>query len=126
MGKLFNDIMESKSLGGSTRIKTGLGNTASLVVTAEFEIVPDDNQPILHEGAMLFVSAQDPDIPVRVNLSLVDTPDTFIERWLLPGYHPIQVYQVKETGTDLREVTSDDDDDDSDEIQYEVKLIGII
>ena len=121
MGKLFNDIMQKKSLGSDVRLKTGLGNIASLVATAEFEITPDDTQPILHEGAMLFISAKNQTSPVKVNLSLVDSPDTFIERWMMPGYHSIQVYQIKETGTELEQ--DDDDDDDSSE---EVKLIGII
>lgn len=66
----------------------------------EYAYTPSDTAPVAEDfrGGSLYISANS-FTKVQVTLSLVDSPATFITRYLDPGYHPLAIYQIKATGT---------------------------
>ena len=71
----------------------------------EYVYTPSDTVivPEVYSGGSLFISSATFD-KVQVTLSLVDSPTTFIQRYLDPGYHPLNVYQIKATGTTTADI----------------------
>jgi len=99
-----------KHTGANSAQKTETGETVNAQVSAEIELTPSDTDPIPYDwqGCGLFVNITDESkrvVGVQVSLSLVQTPETFITRYLSHGYHPIKVYQLKATDTDVTGVS---------------------
>lgn len=101
--------MNTKPYGGNPTIvqfpqplHTELLNLARFSMQAKKEYVytPSDTDaiPEAYRGGSLFISSAT-FAKVQVTLSLVESPTTFITRYLDPGYHPLNVYQIKATDT---------------------------
>lgn len=84
-------------------------DTKSYISSKETLIIPSDTNSLKSNwlGCNLFVDIQDETKRpngVQVTLSLLNSRDTFITRYLSHGYHPIALYQIKDTDTDTTDV----------------------
>ena len=89
----------------SNQISSAQGYKVPFVVAKEQLITPSDTEPLVGDflGCNLYVNVNAATYGkgVNVTMSLIDSPDVFITRNLAHGYHPICVFQIKETGTDI-------------------------
>ena len=78
----------------------------SMQAKKEYEYTPSDTVPVpeAYRGGSLYISSAT-FTKVTVVMSLVESPTTFITRYLDPGYHPLNVYQIKATGTTTSGIT---------------------
>lgn len=110
----MSDTITRKPYGGTPTVvqfpqplHTEMLNLArfSMQAKKEYEYTPSDTAPIpaAYQGGSLFISSA-VFAKVQVTLSLVESPTTFITRYLDPGYHPLNVYQIKATGTTTADI----------------------
>src|SRR5690554_6344636 len=97
-----------RKLNRNQGVSDTFDNQVPLVASHEYLAIPSDTDalPVDERGGMLYVSIEngDPFTPVDCTLSLLESPDVFIQRKLSHGYHPLRVYHIKVTGTDTTDV----------------------